>query len=118
MVYDPGDGIRQDSIDDYNHWPVRSDIFRRTYRVWDESNWQPNDAEHHLMAQGCLPYYKHSGVWAKRLTEPVWMQSLESVQPVEVPPGRWLVIGTEGEPYHEADARFRERYIVESTPTT
>ena len=61
---------------------------------------------------GCLPYYKATGVWAIRLEEPRLIQSLESPRPVEVPPGRWLVIGSEGEPYHVNDRVFRQRYIV------
>ena len=115
VIYDPGDGTRKDSINDYEHWPVRNDLFRKTYKLWDEPAWQPNDTELHLITHGCRPYYKHTGVWAKRLTESVWIQSLESVQPVEVTPGRWLIIGIEGEPFHTSDSRFRERYIVESS---
>ncbi len=112
MVYNPGDGGQRAHLDDYEHWPIQRDLFRKTYKPWDEIKWRPNPAESHLILSGCRPYYKHSGVWAIRLMQPVWIQSLESPQPVEVPPGRWLVIGSEGEPYHNSDDKFRERYIV------
>ncbi len=114
MIYDPGDGQAKAALDDYEHWPVRSDLFRKTYKPWvNHREWKPNPAELQLMTEfGCLPYYKATGVWAIRLEEPRLIQSLESPKPVEVPPGRWLVIGTEGEPYHVNDRVFRQRYIV------
>ena len=112
MIYDPGDGQPQQSLDHYEHWPIRADLFRKTYKVWDDVKWQPTPAESHLLAHGCRPYYKHKGVWALHLTSPVYIQSLESKKPVKVPPGRWLVIGSEGEPYHLNDNKFRERYQV------
>ncbi|MBZ0304369.1 MAG: hypothetical protein K8J31_31830, partial [Anaerolineae bacterium] len=112
MIYDPGEGVRQPTIDDYEHWPVQRDMFRKTYKPWDDVRWHPNEAEIHLITHGCRPYYKHTGVWAIRLKQPALIQSLESPEPVEVPPGRWLIIGLEGEPYHSGDARFRERYVV------
>ncbi len=112
MVYDPGDGAKLQDVEDYDHWPVKRDLFNKTYKLWDDLKWQPNEAELHLIMHGCRPYYKHKGVWAMRLEKPVLIQSLESPKPVEVPPGRWLIIGSEGEPYHMADKKFRERYEV------
>jgi hypothetical protein len=91
---------------------VRRDLFRQTYRQWDEPDWKPNAAENHLMENGCRPFYKAVGVWAKRLRKSAYVQSLESPEPVLVPPGRWLCIGTEGEPYNMNDGNFRTRYIV------
>jgi len=112
MVYNPGDGTQRDTIDEYEHWPVRRDLFQSTYKLWSEK-WTPNAAEKHLLDNGCIPYYKSTGVWAMRLDRPRLVQSLESPEPVEVPPGRWLVIGSEGEPYHTNDRVFRQRYLVE-----
>ena len=117
MVYDPTDGIKKPDINDYDHWPVKRELFIKTYKIWDNLQWTPNEAEQHLIMHGCRPYYKHKGVWALRLEEPVLIQSLESPKPVEVPPGRWLIIGSEGEPYHMADAKFRERYEVATSQT-
>lgn len=111
ICYDPG-AARRERLEDYDHWPVRADLFQKTYRPWREPDWHPNAAESHLMQLGCLPYYKHTGVWAQRLTRPIYLQSLESPQPVLVPPGRWLCIGSQGEPYHMNDQEFRERYLV------
>ena len=109
ICYDPGEAL-QDNPDDYPHWPVRSDIFFRSYRNWDEPDWTPTPPEKHLIDQGChrLP----TRVRAQRLRESRKVQSLESPQPVEVPAGRWLIIGGKGEPYHNTDEAFRERYIV------
>lgn len=109
ICYRP-DGIRHRSIDDYDHWPVKREIFAKTYRRWEDPRWRPNAAEGFLMEHGCLPYYKALGVWALRLPIAIYMQSLESPQPVVVPPGRWLCIGAEGEPYHMSDDSFHERY--------
>lgn len=40
MIYTPGDELH-DSLDDYDHWPVRVDLFRHTYARWDDMTWQP-----------------------------------------------------------------------------
>lgn len=117
MIYDPGDGSEKPRVADFYHWPVKRDLFRNTYKPWDERGWRPNPAEAQLVLHGCRPYYKHIGVWALLLKQPVLIQSLESPQPVEVPPGHWLVIGSEGEPYHMLDDKFRERYIVSTDGT-
>lgn len=100
------------SPDDYEHWPVRRDIFFKNYKLWDEPNWQPNPAEQHLKTAGCEPYYKFLGVWAQRLHKGRRVQSLESPAPVLVPAGYWLMIGVAGEPYSTTDDDFRSRYIV------
>ncbi len=112
IVYDPDEGEKKAQVEDYDHWPVQRDLFRKTYKPWDDIKWRPNAAEAHLIIHGCRPYYKHTGVWAIRLRQPVLIQSLESPKPVQVPPGRWLIIGSEGEPYHMGDEKFRERYLV------
>ena len=111
VCYTPGDVV-QPRIDDYDHWPVRADLFKATYRPWDETPWKPSPTEVHLMRGGCRPYYKIAGVWALRLARPIYIQSLESPEPVLVPAGRWLVIGSKGEPYHISDEKFRARYVV------
>ncbi len=112
ICYDPGDGTRLDEIDDYDHWPVQSELFRKTYRPWDEPEWRPNPAQEFLMLHRCRPYFKWQGVWALRLPISIYVQSLESPEPVVVPRGRWLCIGTEGEPYHMNDESLRARYLV------
>ena len=43
MIYDPGDGQTKTTVDEYEHWPVRSDLFRKTYKPWiNHREWQPN----------------------------------------------------------------------------
>ncbi|HLV36761.1 MAG TPA: hypothetical protein VKY59_16680 [Spirillospora sp.] len=111
ICYDPGTEYHEDP-DEYDHWPVRRDIFFKSYKPWDEPDWKPNAPEQHLLSLGCQPYYKHLGVWAQRLREPRRVQSLESPEPVTIPPGHWLIIGPEGEPYSTTDEDFRKRYEV------
>ncbi len=91
-------------------WPVRADIFDKTYARWNVDGWQPNSLEAQLSLQGCQPYTKVSGVWAARLREAVLVQSLESATPVAIPSGAWLVIGTDGEPYGMEHNEFKGRY--------
>jgi hypothetical protein len=117
ICYDPGDTL-QPSIDDYDHWPVKRDLFLKTYRPWDDPLWRPSEPAAHLMQHGCRPYYKAAGVWALRLQRDIYLQSLESPRPVLVPPGRWLCIGSKGEPYHMSDSKFRSRYIIPADQPT
>ncbi len=109
LLYTPGDDLHGD-LDDYEHWPVRADLFRQTYARWDDMTWQPTPTQKFLMSCGCLPYYRKRGVWALKLPISIYIQSLESPEPVVVPAGRWLAIGAEGEPYHMNNEGFRERY--------
>jgi hypothetical protein len=111
ICYTPGDTVRP-ALDEYEHWPVKRDLFRKTYKPWDELPWHPNPAEQHLLLHGCRPYYKHFGVWALRLPISIYVQSLESAEPVLVPRGRWLCIGSEGEPYNMNDEQIHTRYLL------
>jgi len=111
IVYAPGDTVKPE-LDDYDHWPVKRDVFRQVYKRWDDSQWKPNEAQRHLLGNGCLPFYRARGVWALKLPISIYVQSLESPQPVVVPAGRWLCIGAEGEPYNMSDADFYERYVI------
>jgi hypothetical protein len=110
ICYDASDNVVRGSLDAYNHWPVEPRIFVKTYRKWDTTLWRPNRAEKHLMELGCKPYFKHAGIWAKRLKQPQWIQSLESIEPILVPKDGWIAIGIEGEPMSMAEREFRSRY--------
>lgn len=110
ICYDVSDGVTHKQRDAYTHWPVDPGIFRKTYRKWDNTPWKPNAAEKHLLELGCKPFYKHAGVWAKKLKYPQWIQTQESIEPVQVPAGGWLTIGVEGEPTTMTEAEFRKRY--------
>jgi len=112
ICFDPGDHYRP-ALVEYDHWSVKYSIFIETYRNWDQSTWTPSPQVRFLMERGCKPYYKAQGAWSKQVNEPVWIQSLESPDPLEVPSGMWLMIGTKGEPWHVEDDKFRERYIIE-----
>ncbi len=114
ICYRAGEVI-QPTLNDYYHWPVEPYIFDDTYRPWDQREWMPTHTEKHLMELGCRPYYKLASVWAKEVTHPLWMQSPEHQKPVEVGPGRFLVIGARGEPYTMGIAEFKSRYEHEKT---
>lgn len=109
ICYSPGSRI-QNQLGDYEHWPCAREDFSLTYKPWKDLGWKPKPAERDLMSRGCRPYYKHVGVWAKRLEEPTYIQSKESPKPFLAPAGAWLVIGPQGDPYHIDDAGFRARY--------
>jgi hypothetical protein len=110
ICYNPGKKAHP-RLEDYEHWPCAPDIFRSTYKAWD-SPWKPRPAEKRLIAHGCKPYYKHTGIWAKRLTEETYIQSMESPKPVLIPAGDWIAIHGAEHPYHMSDKGFRERYTL------
>jgi hypothetical protein len=109
IVYNPT-FIIQKNLEDYEHWPVRKDIFEQTYAPWDEIYRTSIPGEIDLLRRGCKAYFKKVGAWARVLTEPTYVQSLESPEPVLYPPGAWLCIGSKGEPWVQADDTFRSRY--------
>jgi hypothetical protein len=97
-----------------DHWPVGPEIFKETTWAWDDWDWQPSPPEKRLMALGCKPYYKVAGVWAKELDEATYIKSLEQEKPELVKPGRYVVIGQEGEPYSMDRSAFVRRYYRRS----
>jgi hypothetical protein len=116
ICYDVSDGKLHKSLDEYEHWPVEPTIFKQTYRKWD-TEWEPTPPEKHLQALGCEPYYKFAGLWAKKVIKPVYVQSIESVNPVEIPQGAYLTIGVKGEPTSMSAEAFYERYEPPHAPT-
>jgi hypothetical protein len=112
ICYRAGDTI-QPTLQDYYHWPVEPYIFDDTYRPWDQREWTPTSTEKHLTKLGCRPYYKLASIWAREITQPILMQSPEHQRPVKVNPGRYLVIGIQGEPYTMGKDEFFSRYQLE-----
>jgi hypothetical protein len=110
ICYEPSSTVRP-TLDDYHHWPVEPVIFKETYKPWDEPDWKPSASEKHLMDFGCQPYYKVTGVWAKKLEEDVFLQSLEHPEPVKVGTGKYVAIGVRGEPYAMGEGTIHSRYI-------
>lgn len=104
----------KNNLYDYVHWPVRSDHFIDLYQPWSEQAWNPTPSEQHLLSLGCQPCYHRSGVWAKKLSQPRIVQSVESLNPVEVPTDAWLCIAATGSawgaPYSMPDEEFATRY--------
>ncbi len=121
IAYVAGDKIKP-NLDDYEPRPIEPHIFHETYRPWDEQGYRPTSTENHLSKLGCKPYYKTTGVWAKRLRKDTYVQSIESSKPSVAPAGAWLCIGTEGEPWTVTHEWFRTRYKMPgqmtATPAT
>ncbi len=111
IVYDPGTEV-QKSLNDYDHWPCRPDIFFSNYKPWDEPDWRPTPAQRDVMRYKCKPCYKYRGVWAKKLSTPIYVQTVESTQPTLIPAGAWLGIGDSGDPYSMTDEIIKARYIL------
>jgi hypothetical protein len=108
ICYTPDEKVMP-MLSDYDHWPVEASIFAKTYQKWDQVI--PNTPSVlHLMSQGCRPYYKVAGIWAKQLEEDIYVQSQETEHPVLVEKDRVLAIGVEGEPYHMGSGTFADRY--------
>jgi hypothetical protein len=110
LCYQAGDTLHA-TLDEYGPWPVHPDNFAADYKPWDEPGWSPSPAEAHIMSLGCQPYYKYMGVWAKKLTTDIYVQTLESPHPAHVPAGQWLLVGTLGEPYCMSEENLWSRYI-------
>lgn len=111
IAYRAGDDLRA-RLEDYSPRPIRPDIFKISYAPWNDIKWKPSPTETHLLNLGCQPYYKRVGVWAKRLTTEALVQSMESREPSIVPPGAWVCVGIQGEPWSTTGEWIRSRYIV------
>lgn len=109
ICYAPGEKRHAD-LDAYEHWPVEPGIFENTYSPWDEPVKDLPPAAKKLMKLGCEPYYKSSGVWARKVDAPCYIQSLESEEPFRVEAGWYVIIGADGEPYSMTEAAFTSRY--------
>jgi len=111
IAYVAGDTLKS-SLDEYEPRPIEPKIFAKTYKSWDDPRWKPSATERHLIALGCKPFYKVAGVWAKKLKQDTYVQSIESSKPVIAPAGAWLCVGTEGEPWSVDDHWFHTRYLL------
>lgn len=105
-----GDEGEFNTLDEYVQWPVEPSIFAKTYKRWDDPDWKPSLAEQKLIELGCKPYYKFVGVWAKKTDEDLLLQSLEHDDPVKVETGKYIAIGSEGEPYSMGEQTLHSRY--------
>lgn len=90
-------------------YPVKYSVFVQTYRLFELID-ELNEAEKGLIAQGCLPFYKFVGVWAKPVTTEIQILGLEHKNPEIVPLGNFLALGVDNEPYHMPAERFNELY--------
>lgn len=113
-VYDPGDDDTNTALHCMTHWFVERSVFARTYTMWDGDDSALNDVQRNLLNQGCLPFFKHAGVWAVEIDEPgCRIRGLEATpedDPTPVPVGVMLMIGADGEPYFTDKEKFSELY--------
>lgn len=116
IAYVAGEELKA-SLDEYEPRPIEPDIFKTTYKLWDDRTWKPSQTERHLIQLGCKPYYKMVGVWAKKLAQSTLVRSMESPRPSVAPAGAWLCIGVAGEPWSVTDEWFHTRYLVENAST-
>lgn len=96
---------------EYPSYLIKLDIFAKTYELFPDIE-KLNNAEKSLVAQGCLPYVKTVGVWAKALEKDTLIEGLEHEEPVLVKEGNVLCIGVDLEPYNMPLARFEELYYT------
>jgi hypothetical protein len=96
VCYSPRDGSR---------WIVEQAIFENTYTN------QPlaEDATHsQIVRKGFLPYRKHAVTWAKKLSRPVTVNTLEGK--VQAHAGDYLCVGAAGETWPQPGERFEAVY--------
>jgi hypothetical protein len=117
IAYVAGNKLKA-KLDDYEPRPIEPHIFHQTYKPWDVQGQKPTRTEAHLLSLGCRPYYKTTGVWAKRLRESTYVQSIESAKASLAPAGAWLCVGTEGEPWTVTQDWFRARYLMPGRKTS
>lgn len=96
--------------DDNSRWIVNRDIFDRTYAP-DPINTiriKMGTVQHQLLLQGFKPYRKHQLTWARKLTLPMIVHTLEG--DVYANAGDYLCVGIEGEQWPQPAARFEKLY--------
>jgi hypothetical protein len=111
IAYVAGD-TSQENGDDYQLRLIAPDIFHKSYQPWDETNWQATSIEAHLLSLNCQAYYKSVGVWAKQLSTPRSIQSMESGEIAVAPKGTWLCITMERKAWTIPEAHFYAQYLL------
>lgn len=103
------------SPNDGSRWVVEKGIFSRMYTRAnvDTSRFRPGTPEYRLLRQGFRPYQKHQVTWAKRITAPMVVHTLEG--DVRAEEGDYLCVGADGEQWPQPAKRFEAHYVrVES----
>jgi len=99
------------SPDDGSRWVVEHSIFTRMYNgvAPDKSRLRPGTSEYRLSLQGFKPYRKHQVTWAKRITSPLIVHTLEG--DVRAEAGDYLCVGQDGEQWPQPAKRFESHYV-------
>ena len=109
IAYVAGD-VQKETLNDYKPRRIEPNTFVATYHQWDEQDWHPTPIQAYLRRLGCRPYYEIANVWAKQLTDEIWVQSVESAEPSLASKGAWLCVGMEGEAWSMTEAWFQAHY--------
>jgi hypothetical protein len=99
------------SPDDGSRWVVERGIFNNMYTdiPVDKSRVRPGATEYRLLLQGFRPYHKHQVTWAKRISQPMIVHTLEG--DVRAEEGDYLCIGQNGEQWPQPAKRFEKHYV-------
>lgn len=99
VAYSPGDDER---------WIVQRDIFEQTYAPKARDASVPDAIHRGLLTRGFRPYSKHQITWARKLTRPARVRTLEGEVHAET--GDYLCVGPQGEMWPQPGARFEAVY--------
>lgn len=103
------------SPDDGGKWIVAREIFEQTYAPATLTPAEQRTRIHaRLLRSGFQPFRKHQITWAKKVTRPLRLPTLEGE--VTAQPGDYLCIGSKGEPWPQPASRFEAHYQPVAIP--
>ncbi len=105
----PGDYVCINPEDD-SRWIVKGDIFTRSYEP-DRINTiriKMGTVQHRLLLQGFEPHRKHELTWARKISMPITVHTIEG--DVQAHVGDYLCIGIDGEQWPQPASRFERLY--------
>ncbi|MFN8372546.1 MAG: hypothetical protein U0694_06680 [Anaerolineae bacterium] len=102
-----GDYVCTDT-DASERWIVADDIFEQTYRRVTRSKVAAAQRSRLLERYHFHIYRKTAVTWAKELTQPMMVHTLEG--PVSAEAGEYLCMGAQGEQWPQMRERFEENY--------
>ena len=102
------------SPDDGGKWIVARKIFEQTYAPAKLKPDQQPGIYARLSNSGFRPYRKHQITWAKKISKPLLVHTLEG--DVTAHRGDYLCIGPKGEPWPQEASRFEAHYRPVALP--
>lgn len=111
IAYVTGETLKEKG-DGYQLCLIEPSVFLKSYKPWDEPNWQPTLAEAYLQRLNCQPYYEIAMVWAKQLSKPIWILGIDCDEILLAPKDDWLCLNTEGKLWTTPQEYFYTRYLL------